>query len=198
MNSNSEHPNDMTERETLPEGLIAALRALPSERVVPLPGVDAAILAEAGASLTSLRRRRFIHRIWPPLAVAAGLAIAFILFSKHSLFTPENHIASTTEDPYALILREVNSLFPHQVRAITTDGSQLQILLSEEPLTGSAQAVVIEACGAGGCTVVITYVGQTIEIERQQITVLAGEDGVVILEKKKPTSSDLQIKSRTI
>jgi hypothetical protein len=192
------HTSIEIDDETLPEDLIAALRALPSEHATPSAATDAAIFAEARASLAASRRRKIIPRIWPTLAAAACLALAFAFLSQRQPSVPEQHATSTPEDPYAVILREVTSLFPDQVRAIMTDGGELQIALSDAPLASNARAVVIEACGNGGCTVVITYVGQVIEIERQQITIQAREDGFMILDGAETSAPDLQITSRTI
>ncbi len=198
MNSETHHPKEMDDDKTLPAEVLAALRALPSEHATPSTTTDAAILAEARTSLAAIRRRKIIHRLWPTLAAAACLALAFAFLTQRHTSAPMHHATATPEDPYAVILREVTSLFPHQVRAIMTNGGELQIALSDEPVADGAQAVVIEACGNGGCTVVITYVGQTIEIDRQQITIQADKDGVIILESQHDPAPDLQITSRTI
>lgn len=197
MNSDPHSPNTR-EDETLPPEWIAGLRALPSEQAAPSCSTDTAILAAARASLTFLRRRKKIHRLWPALAAAACLAFALIFLSQRGHKPQSGQVATSTEDKYAVILREVSSVFPHQVKAIMTDGGELQIALSDEPLAEGSQAVVIEACGNGGCTVVITYVGQTVEIGRQQVTVQVDEKGVIIIKGKQDPAPDLQIKTRRI
>jgi len=177
---------------------LAVLRKLPSEHAKPSAATDEAILAHARKSLFAIRRRKALRLTWPTLAAAACLVIAFSFLARPGPTVPQDQAADTSEDPYAVILREVTSLFPHQIRAIMTNGGELRIALSEEPVADGAQAVVIEACGNGDCTVVITYVGQTVEIEHQQVTVRAGEDGTIIIQSRKGTAPDLKIKSRSI
>lgn len=197
MNSDPPIPNEPDD-ETLSLGLIADLRRLPLEQALPSAATDNAILAEARASLSTMRRRKITRRLWPPLAAAACLAFALISLSPRAQKSPKEQSAISLEDKYALILREVSALFPQQVKAITTDGGELQIALSDVPLPEGAQAVVIEACGNGGCTVIITYVGQTVEIGRQQVTVQAAENGAIIIKGQQQAASDLHIKSRSI
>lgn len=199
MNSESHIPSD-PEAETLPPQWLDALQALPSEHAVPDAETDAAILADGRAALSSLRppektTRRFF---WPALSVAACLALAFGFLSKLHHPSSEKQSVIRSEDPYALILREVNSLFPHQVRAIQTDGGELQIALADEPVAENAQAVVIEACLRGSCTTVITYVGQTVVIESRPVTVRTNEDGDIVVETADRQITELRIKSRRI
>ncbi len=192
---NTPQQND---EETLSAEWIAALRSLPSEHMKASVTTDAAILAYARKSFAVNRSRRVIRMIWPTLAAAACLALGFTLLAQRDSNSSNSRSAATAEDPYAVILREVTSLFPHQVRAIKTEGGDLQIVLSAEPVADGTQAVVIEACGNGSCTVVITYVGQTITMERQQVTVRAEEGGIIIIENQQDPAFDLQIKSRNI
>jgi hypothetical protein len=198
MHSHPHHPDDPSD-DSLPPSGVEALRALPSEQAGLSMDTDAAVMAAARETLTAIRQRRLRLRLWPVLAVAACVVLSLTLLSRRNPTTTPEQALTVPEDPYAVILREVTSLFPHQVRAIKTDGGELQISLSEEPLADGAQAVVIEACGNGGCTVVITYVGQTVEIERQHVTIQADENGgITIIASQQEPAPDLQIKSRTI
>ncbi len=173
-------PNIPTE-DALPPSWLEALRALPSEQGSPSAETDAAILATARETLATIRHRKLRQRLWPVLAAAACVLFALILFFKPRT-TPDQHVAAPTEDKYALILREVSALFPQQIKAIVSDGSDLQIALADQPYTNSEQAVVIEICEKGGCKTVITYVGQTFEIGKHRVTVSTDDNGSIVVD----------------
>jgi hypothetical protein len=174
--------------------LLEALRTLPSEQGGPSAETDAAVLAAAREVLKPLRQRRIIHRLWPVLAAAACAVFAFLLFFGPQK-TSETYAQSHADEKYALILRELTTLFPQQIKSIVSDGDDLQIALSDEPLTDSGQAVVIEVCARGNCKAVITYVGQTIEIDNHRITVRTDENGTIVTDS---SDDDLRIKTRRI
>lgn len=184
---------------SLPPEWLAALKAFPSEHATPSPETDAIIIAEAHAALAATSRHKMFPRmLWPALAAAACVAFGLLFLSQDNGDPSPQQAEASPDEKYNVILREVSAVFPHQVKAIMTDGGELQIALSEEPVPDGAQAVVIEACGNGGCTVVITYVGQTVEIHRQHVTVRAGEHGAIIIKGRQEPASDLQIKYRSI
>lgn len=180
--------------EALSPSLLEALRTLPSEQGGPSAETDAAVIAIARETLAPIRHRKVRQRMWPVLAAAACVVFALILFFKPRT-TPDKYVTAPTEDKYALILREVTALFPQQIKSIVSDGDDLQIALSDEPLTSSEQAVVIEVCERGNCKTVITYVGQTIEIDNHRITIRTDENGVIVADSP---DVNLQITTRRI
>lgn len=193
MHSDPFKPN-IPDEEALPPSWLEALRTLPSEQGAPSAETDAAVLAIARETLAPIRRRRVRHYLWPILAVAACVAFALILFFKPS-DTPNKYVGAPAEDKYALILREVTTLFPQQIKSIVSDGDDLQIALSDEPLTNNEQAVVIEVCEHGNCKTVITYIGQTIEINSHRITVRTDKNGAIVTDSP---DVDLHITTRRI
>lgn len=113
----------------------------------------------------------------------------------------------STEDDYSVILREVSAVFPHQVKSIVSDGSSLEIALTEEPHPADKQAVVIEFCEQNTVTAVITYIGQTFEMGQRQITVRSSKNGDLVIdgtdfhgvaERPVRIAPDTLIKIRTI
>lgn len=194
---------DFPADDTLPPALLEALRKLPSEQGGPCRETDAAIMATARETLAAIRRRRIHLRLWPVLAAAACAIFALTLFSRPSS-TPAGLAMAPAEDKYALILREVSAVFPQQIKAIFSNGSDLQIALADQPLAGSEQAVVIEVCENGDCTTVITYVGQSLEIGQHRVTVRADESGGIVIDSPDFQDSSaspapgLHIKTRRI
>ena len=202
MHSAPFEPNAPDE-EALPPSWLEALRALPSEQGGPSGKTDAAIIAAAAETLAAIRRRRLRQRLWPALAAAACLTCAITLFSRPRI-TPVSQTIAAAEDKHALILREVSAVFPRQIKAIFPDGSDLQIELADQPLANSAQAVVIEVCERGERMTVITYIGQTVEIGRNRVTVNTDGNGRIVIDCPDFQSSGvsstpgLQIKTRLI
>lgn len=202
MHSDPLNPNVPAE-DSLPPALLEALRALPSEQGGPSRETDAAIMASARETLAAIRRRRLRQRLWPVLAAAACLTFALTLFPRPRS-TPARQATAPAVDKYALILREVSAVFPRQIKAIFSNGSDLQIALADEQLPNSDQAVVIEVCENGDCTTVITYVGQSLEIGQHRVTVRADENGGIVIDSPDFVDSSaspapgLHIKTRRI
>lgn len=174
------HP-DAQHDDALPPAWLEALRTLPSEHGGPSEETDAAVLATARETLAAIRRRRLRQRLWPVLAAAACVMLAIALFSRTRI-TPPSQVTAPAEDKYALILREVSSVFPHQIKAIFSNGLDLEISLADQPIANTDQAVVIEICERGNCQTVITYVGQTLEIGQHRVTVRADKNGSIVVE----------------
>jgi hypothetical protein len=189
---------DAIEEDTLPLSWLEALRELPSEQGEPSGETDEAILNAAKQKLANIRQHKRIQRFWPFLATAACLAFALTLLYRFAITSDRPEIASG-EDKYALILREVSAVFPQQVKAIFADGegSDLKITLADEPLSSSDQAVVIDFCAHGNCTAVITYVGQTVEINEHRVTVRTDENGNLVIDSPD-SDSTYHIKTRRI
>lgn len=192
---------DLPDDDSLPPEWLEALHALPSEQGGPSLETDAAIMASARETLAAIRRHKLRQHFWPILATAACVLLAITLFTKPG-HTPNSGAAAPVEDKYALILREVTAVFPHQVQAIIADGGELRISLADHAISGKKQAVVVELCEAKQCTTVITYVGQTVVVGEHRITVHADEKGAIVVDTTEVNpsgaASDLTIKSRPI
>lgn len=185
---------DLPAEDSLPPALLEALRTLPSEQGGPSRETDAAIMVSARETLAAIRRRRIHLRQWPVLAAAACVIFALTLFTRPRS-TPVRLATAPADDKYALILREVSAVFPQQVKAIFSDGLDLQISLADQPLPGSSQAVVVEVCGEDKCTTIITYVGQTVKINQHRVTIRTDERGAIVVDSP---ASGLHIKTRRI
>lgn len=193
--------------DDLPPGLLEALRTFPSEQGRPSRESDDAIITEARTTLSAIHRRRIHTYFWPVLATAACMALAFSLWSRPKAPPVSSNPPPAAEDKYALILREVTSVFPDQVKAIIADGGELRIALADQPLATKQQPVVVELCENLKCTTVITYVGQTVEVGGHIVTIRSDEKGAIVVdtsdaqEAEDPThksETGLQIRTRSI
>jgi len=79
------------------------------------------------------------------------------------------------------LLREVLVTFPNQVQAIIQDEKGLHLSLAEEANVLQAQPLWIKVCSRGTCRSIITFSGQMVQIDGQQVEVLADARGGVML-----------------
>ena len=187
---------DATEEDTLPLSWLEALRDLPSEQGEPSKETDEAILANARTKLASIRYHNRRLRFRPFLAMAACLVFTLTLL-YHFVINPTHPVIASNPDKYALILREVTAVFPQQIKAIYPNGTNLEIELADEPLSNSDQAIIINFCGYGNCTAVITYVGQTVKINDYRVTVRTDENGSLVIDSPD-SDSNYHIKTHRI
>lgn len=189
-NSDKSTPNDDFD---LSKSWLEALRKNSAKcEGSPTECTDDLVLASARATLAEIRRnKKHRWKHWSSLAAAACFAIGmFLVFSFHN--NSEHKPDESNVDSYALILREVSAVFPHQINAIVAgdDGSQLKIILSEKPLSEDGQPVLVEICQKGNCTKVITYVGQTIQLGDHQFSVLGSDRGSIVIKNLDSKSNN--------
>ncbi len=205
MNTDPSDPK-LPNHEALPEPWLKALRSYPSEQGNPGAKADAEILSMASKTFATMRRPRRRVLLWSSLAAAACLVLSLLSFLQPNTYS-DGETAMSTEDDYSVILREVSAVFPHQVKSIVSDGSSLEIALTEEPHPADKQAVVIEFCEQNTVTAVITYIGQTFEMGQRQITVRSSKNGDLVIdgtdfhgvaERPVRIAPDTLIKIRTI
>lgn len=198
MNLDSQKPDGLPD-ESLPAAWIEALRTLPSEQLRPGNNMDNLVMAIAASKMTQIRRRRLLRYGKVSLAAVASLALVFAAL----LLDPSDQDLSpsvSTEDPHAVILREVSKVFPHQIKAIFSEKGELRIALTEQEYSEPSQAVVLEVSSDGELTTVITYVGRTIEIGNRQVTIRRNQNGGIVLDdtgkmhSSKPSPESFQIK----
>lgn len=176
--------SDTGDQEQIPDRWLEELRAFPSESATPGSRVDDAIGRMARERFSALRdpgthQRRHLF-MWPLAAAAACAIFALAWMVKPDSPPP---VASVPERPdYSLILKEVSLLFPGQLRSIATDGRELSIELIDEPVNEERQAIVIQLNDHEKITGVITYIGQTVEIDEREFTVRIDAKGQIIID----------------
>ncbi|MFT5905037.1 MAG: hypothetical protein ACI9E1_000627 [Cryomorphaceae bacterium] len=206
MNTDPSKP-ELSSHEALPESWLVALRTYPTERVQLSPKSVDATLAMAEEKFAVMRRSRRRPLLWSSLAAAACLLFSLLLFLQPKSHSDDETATTAPKNNYAVILREVSAVFPQQVKAIVSNGDSLEITLTDQPLTDTKQAVVIELLNKNDVTAVITYIGQTIEIGQRRITVRPGKNGKLLIdavdlqgtsESPLRIAPNTRIKTRTI
>lgn len=100
--------------------------------------------------------------------------------------------------------REIEALFPNQVRAISFDRQGPHLVLSEQADVPRSPALFVKVCGPKGCESFVTFSGQKIKSGGQQFEILADADGKVIVVGDKRVwaggsdSGPIRIQSRPL
>jgi hypothetical protein len=101
--------------------------------------------------------------------------------------------------------REIQAMFPHQVRGIVYDEKGPRILLAEKANLPSATPVYLEIKSAQGSRRFVTFSGEKIKINGEECEVLENASGHIMLVGKhflwtqnQPANASYQIHARTL
>jgi hypothetical protein len=82
---------------------------------------------------------------------------------------------------YGKLFKEVSSLFPDRLRGVVVRGSEVELLLAEQPERPATNPLLVEICQHGRCRTVLTFSGQKLEVDGHSIEVLTGADDRLIV-----------------
>jgi len=121
------------------------------------------------------------RRIIPRLLWGAGLgfACALLVFSAWRNRSMEKRSYAFLQDEN--VIRETLRMFPNQVRAIVQDENGVRMVLSEKADVPDSPPIWIKICNGKECRVVITFSGQSFEVAKEKVEVLADAQGAVML-----------------
>ncbi len=92
---------------------------------------------------------------------------------------------------YAKLYREIESVFPNQVRAIAVDQQGVRLDLADKPDVPASAPLLVNVCHAQQCRAFITFSGQQIRVNNESWDVLAnGKGGVVVVGKRSVWNSE--------
>jgi hypothetical protein len=77
--------------------------------------------------------------------------------------------------------REIEQLFPNQVRAIIIDDKGPQLVLSDQANVPDETPLYLKICGSRGCQQFVTFSGQQIRVNGETCDVLLDAEGNVLL-----------------
>lgn len=89
-----------------------------------------------------------------------------------------------TQDQVALaakVFREIQPLFPNQIREISFDGSGAHLVLADQPDVPTSQPFFVKFCEGNRCRNFITFSGQEIRLDGQTFQVLVDRQGAVMV-----------------
>lgn len=72
-------------------------------------------------------------------------------------------------------------MFPNRVRAVVQDDHGLHLVLSDKDDVPASTPLWVKVCNGKHCSAVVTFSGQQIEVDHQDVTVLADPEGKIIL-----------------
>jgi hypothetical protein len=115
-----------------------------------------------------------------PRRWAWALAGAFAVLILCLGLWMRNRIATVQPD-YTKLYREIESMFPNQVRAIVVESSGVKLDLSDKPDIPSSPPVRVDVCRHQRCRTYITFSGQSIRLNGETCDVLADGQGHISL-----------------
>jgi hypothetical protein len=111
-----------------------------------------------------------LPRVW---AAGIGLAAACLMAAfviGYKVGTRSSHATSVAS--MEKCLREVQAMFPNQVRAIVFENDGPHLLLSEKADVPSSAPIFLKVCDAKGCERIVTFSGQRVPIKGEMCDVL--------------------------
>ena len=95
-------------------------------------------------------------------------------------------------DPnYAKLYREIETMFPNQVRVIAVDQQGVRLDLADKPDVPMSSPLLVNVCGKQQCRAFITFSGQQIRVNGESWDVLAdGKGDVFVVGKRSVWSSE--------
>ena len=134
-------------------------------------------------SLDLVRAWTFLRKLRLALVAgtSAGLACLAIIVFRSSPNQPGVEISKEQFVAARIYCRELEKLFPGQIRSIVFDQSGPHVVLSDTPNIPASPAVFLKICAGKNCQSIITFSGQSISLNGQQCEVLVDGTGGVIL-----------------
>jgi hypothetical protein len=127
---------------------------------------------------SQVRHRKWTYAAWGVGLAAACLVACFALGVWRGANGEGSSGATADARKY---YREIERLFPNQVRAIVFDRQGAHLVLADRADVPGSPALFVKICGINGCERVVTFSGQQIQFEGEKYEVLADEKGGVIL-----------------
>jgi hypothetical protein len=130
---------------------------------------------------------------------AACVVVAFLIGYRAGTQTPRMADAAALEK----CLREVQTMFPNQVRAVIFDKEGPRLLLSDAADVPTSEPIYLKVCNGKGCEKILTFSGQRVPIDGELCEVLVNEkDDVLVVGQKKfwpgGMPADLRVEARTL
>lgn len=163
------------------------------------------VRATSSASARPVGRER-VNIAWPWVWGTAIAAICLLIGFGTGFWKGKTSLTETEQiAAMQKYFREIQTLFPHQVRAVAYDDKGASILLSDAANVPVASPVYLEIKGARGTRRYVTFSGEKIQINGEECEVLESAAGHIMLVGKhflwtenQPTNARYQIHARTL
>jgi len=159
----------------------------PAEYWQDFPGQAWAALARGSrrprtSGAGPFRRLAVARLVWVASVVTACCVVVYALRSWRPR-SPE--LTAGELAAVATCLREVEALFPGQVKAVVFESSGPRLELAECADVSAAQPVFVRVTGPGGTRAFLTFSGQQIRLNGETLEVLVDARGRVLLVGRK-------------
>jgi len=122
------------------------------------------------------------RRAFPSAWAMAAAAACFVLALTFTLYRSQIRRGAAGEVARAeKCYREIEAMFPNQVRAIIFDDRGPRMVLAEKADVPQSTPLYLKICGPGGCQQFVTFSGQQIRVYGDNCDVLLDAAGNVLL-----------------
>jgi len=113
------------------------------------------------------------------LATAVGCVALGILWGWWHL--PDDGLSSAEIERHRKVYREISGMFPDQVRAILIGEEGVRLELRETAGIPSSMPILVKTCNEAGCQIVISFSGEKIPFNGDEVELLLTSRNEVIL-----------------
>lgn len=141
------------------------------------------------------------------LAAACLVVLALGLWRREQPASPHSGFGEQQVAKAQKYYREIEDMFPNQVRAIVFDQQGTHLMLADGADIPPSPPLLVKICGRAGCQQFITFSGQQIRVNGELCDVLVDRNGGVILsgqglfwssETASETNPSLKIEARRL
>lgn len=136
----------------------------------------------ASADVGSPRERKHAALLWGLGLASACIVVGFAIGFWRGRATNETGMQLAQVEK---CFREIEGMFPNQVRAIVFDRQGTRLILADKADVPQSSPLYVKVCGAGGCQSFVTFSGQELQIAGERVEVLADAHGGVMLVGNK-------------
>jgi hypothetical protein len=165
VSNQDQHFDNLLKSVRVPERSRGYWENFPKRVTVQLSG---GVGAEATTSAGSLRLWG-----WGLAGACVALIVGFGLWMESSI--------ATAQPNYTKLYREIESMFPNQIRAIVVESGGVRLELSDKPDIPSSSPLRVDVCHDQQCGTYITFSGQRIRVNAEIWDVLSDGVGHVLV-----------------
>jgi hypothetical protein len=118
--------------------------------------------------------------IWGTGLATACLAVGFLIGFRNGVSRGKDPELADAQKYF----RELQSLFPNQVRAIIFEKDAPRLLLSETPDVPASSPLFLKICSEKDCRSLVTFSGQRFQLDGEMFEILSDRQGHILLVGK--------------
>ncbi len=131
----------------------------------------------APASWSAAVLCRFRWALGTAITAALVLAAALLIHSRGKPGVAGSDAFAEAQKCF----REIEPLFPNQIKAIVFDQQGAELVLADDPTVPTSTPLYLKVCGPNGCRRFVTFSGQQIRVNGDLCDVLLDREGNILV-----------------